>query len=401
MLLTKPRALYAAFDRFPSRKGAAVHIDRFARALFESAGGGWLHVLGDPTFPLHQVEEGVEITRFVSSESNFLKRTLAWGADLDRRLDLAAGSLELCHFRDPWSGIPIVSRPHEYATLFEVNALPSIELPYRFPSVAPATLQKIRELELICLRQSDAIVTPSETTREFLISLDIPEEKIEVVRNGAELPSLVERPVEAPERYILYFGAMQPWQGIETLFRAFARLADFEDLRLVLVAPRQSRETRKYAALAERLDISPRLIWMYSLTESELAPWRQHAIASIAPLSECSRNIEQGCAPLKIVESMGSGTAVIASNLPVVRELMSDGVEGKLVAPDRPAELARAIRILLDYPELAREMGARGRQRVARDLTWERSLDQLKELYHRLGIGDGNLRERNGQLTWA
>jgi len=29
------RVLYAAFDRFPSRKGSAVHIDRFARAAFE------------------------------------------------------------------------------------------------------------------------------------------------------------------------------------------------------------------------------------------------------------------------------------------------------------------------------------------------------------------------------
>ena len=46
MLLTRrPRALYAAFDRFPTRKGASTHIARFAPALFEEYGGGLLYVV--------------------------------------------------------------------------------------------------------------------------------------------------------------------------------------------------------------------------------------------------------------------------------------------------------------------------------------------------------------------
>src|SRR5205809_766786 len=43
LLDSVPRALYGAFDRFPSRKGAAVHIDRFSRALFARTGGGLLY----------------------------------------------------------------------------------------------------------------------------------------------------------------------------------------------------------------------------------------------------------------------------------------------------------------------------------------------------------------------
>ena len=59
----RQRALYAAFDRFPSRKGSAVHIDRFARALFEHAGGGLLYVLGGEGLPAYQREGEVEIVR--------------------------------------------------------------------------------------------------------------------------------------------------------------------------------------------------------------------------------------------------------------------------------------------------------------------------------------------------
>ena len=55
------RALYAAFDRFPSRKGAAIHIDRFARTLFDTFDGGVLAVLGGATLSAHQVDGECEI----------------------------------------------------------------------------------------------------------------------------------------------------------------------------------------------------------------------------------------------------------------------------------------------------------------------------------------------------
>src|SRR5687768_5006569 len=105
------RAVYAAFDRFPSRKGAAIHIDRFARALFDEAGDGALLVLGGPGLPSHQLEKNVEIVRFQHDFSNFLERALAFEAWIDRALDELEDSLEICHFRDPWAGSPIALRP--------------------------------------------------------------------------------------------------------------------------------------------------------------------------------------------------------------------------------------------------------------------------------------------------
>src|SRR4051812_30682725 len=136
------RALYAAFDRFPSRKGSAVHIDRFARTLFDSAGGGILYTIGGPGLPPYQREADVEIVRFSQVVENLLERSLLFGARLDALLEQQETSLELCHFRDPWSGYPIVARPHAYRTVYEVNGLPSIELPYTYPAMPRATLDK-------------------------------------------------------------------------------------------------------------------------------------------------------------------------------------------------------------------------------------------------------------------
>ena len=105
---------------------------------------------------------------------------------------------------------------------------------------------------------------------------------------------------------------------------------------------------------------------------------------SLAPLRDCSRNALQGCAPLKIIESLAVGVPVVASDLPAVRELVEDGEHGTLVAPDRPGELARAIRLLLDHPQQREVMSASARAHVAARFTWQRSTDRLRKIYDQL-----------------
>ena len=382
--MTNVRALYAAFDRFPSRKGAAIHIDRFARALFAEFGHGCLYVLGGPHLPARQIEGEAEIIRFSEDVPNFLERAMAFGAQLARAVAEHASTLEICHYRDPWSGAAIVRGDRTYATLFEVNALPSIEIPYLFPAVGPKTLEKVRSLEMRCLEDADLVITPSLTTASFLSSLGIPKEKVRVIPNGADLDQSRPRPADAPDDYLLYFGSPQSWQGVDTLLRAFALLADFENLRLVICASRDGHAWKRHQKLASRLELDQRIIWKYALEEEDLSAWRQHALVSVAPLTDCSRNTTQGCAPLKILESMASGVAVVASNVAPVRELITDRRDGWLVHPERPSELARALRILLDDRALAQRLGAEARRTIESRFTWSRSLEMLRGEYQRL-----------------
>jgi glycosyltransferase involved in cell wall biosynthesis len=377
-VLTPRRALYAAFDRFPSRKGSGVHIAHFARALFDWAGGGVLYALGGDDLPSWQVEDDVEIVRFTGKIDNFLERTIAYGERLAALLD-DMPALEVAHFRDPWSGLPIVER--DCAKVFEVNALPSIELPFAYPSVAPRTLKKIERLEQIVIDRADAIVVPANAIRDLLIKRGA--KNITVIPNGADLPEPAPRIEERD--YFVYFGALQEWQGIETLFRAFARLRDLP-VRLVVCSSHHTRYAKAYVRLSEKLEIADRMTWHSALSPEDLQPWLQHAVASVAPLSDCARNVVQGCSPLKVLESMAAGVAVIASDLPSVRELITDHVEGLLVPPDRPAALARAMRIAFQYPDLRRALGARGRERIAQSLTWDHATRALGEVYSALSV---------------
>jgi glycosyltransferase involved in cell wall biosynthesis len=396
-LALQHQALYASFDRFPSRKGSAVHIDRFARTLFQRAAGGLLYVLGGDGLPPYQREGEVEVVRYSRASENYLERALGFSARLEALLDADGASIRLAHFRDPWSGMAVVER--DLVRVYEVNGLPSVELPYLHPRIPPGTLERIAEVEQRCLDAADAVVVPSPVIAAALRRRGVAPERLHVIPNGADLPAATPRPPDAPDHYLLYFGALQPWQGLDTALRTLARLDDLDDLHLVVCASVHRRKAKPYRKLAARLGVADRVHWRFALPELELAPWREHALASLAPLRDCARNVAQGCAPLKVLESMASGVPVVASDLPVVRQLMDDGGQGLLVAADRPGEIARAVRMLLDFPDRAAIMGAAGRTRVAERFSWDASVAALGDLYASLEPGWIGATVPEGSLT--
>jgi glycosyltransferase involved in cell wall biosynthesis len=378
------RAAYFAFDRFPSSKGSAVHIGHMAAELFAGFDGGLLGVLGGGDLPRYQWEagSGIEIARFAERIPNLIDRAEAYSAWVAAHLAPHVATLRVCHVRDPWSALPVVTAEgRRYAVVYEVNGLPSIELAHTWPRAAPGTLAEIAELEDRCLERADSVVVPSGVIAAALRRRGVPADRIELVPNGADVVPEPPRPPGAPERYLVYVGALQPWQGLDVLLRAFARLADLTGLRLVICSSVPERRARVLRRLADRLGVADRLVWNFTLPHAEVAAWLAGAEVSVAPLTGCARNVDQGCAPLKILESMAAGTPVVASGLPAVHELMADGVHGRLVAADRPAELARAIRILLEYPDAARAMGERGRQRVAEEFSWATTRAKMATIY--------------------
>jgi glycosyltransferase involved in cell wall biosynthesis len=370
------RAAYIAFDRFPSAKGSAVHIRHMAAELFDRHGGGLLCVLGGGDLPAYQREGGVEIVRFTDVVPNLLDRARAFSAWVADRLEPHHDTLEICHVRDPWSALPALTTGARL--VYEANGLPSIELPYAWPMAAPSTLAKIREIEEHCLRRASAVVVPSYVIGTAVTDRGVAPDRVHLVPNGADpVAADVPRPPDAPGRYVVYVGALQPWQGVDVLLRAFARLADLTDLSLVVCSSVTPSWSRPLVRLAERLDVP--VTWRFQLPHEDVAAWLAHAELSVAPLTATPRNLEQGCSPIKVWESMAAGTAVVASDLPVIREVLGD--LGRFVPPDRPAELARAVRVLLEYPEICRDLGERSRQKIIGGYTWQHARSRLAEVY--------------------
>jgi glycosyltransferase involved in cell wall biosynthesis len=82
---------------------------------------------------------------------------------------------------------------------------------------------------------------------------------------------------------------------------------------------------------------------------------------------------------LTSIESMGSGTPVVAINEAGFRESVVDGITGLLVDPDA-VSLASGIGRLVSNPALIDKMGVAGREEVLSRWTWKRTADQLEQI---------------------
>jgi glycosyltransferase involved in cell wall biosynthesis len=85
-----------------------------------------------------------------------------------------------------------------------------------------------------------------------------------------------------------------------------------------------------------------------------------------------------------LLEAMAAGLPVVATAVGGTPEVVVDGVTGLLVPPHDPISLAEAIVRLLDAPDLRRQMGQAGRERVKKRFTVERMVEQTQTLYEHI-----------------
>ena len=381
------RNVYATYDVFPSAKGASTHIKEMINVSSQQCDELQLFCLrGNSTYPAVQTEGNIVIKRYYNEEEmNYLEKASLFSQQLFVDIQKNKESIQIGHFRDVWSGMGLTAEP-SIKTIFEVNALTSIELPYRYPNLTPTFLEKLKEIESQCLQKATVIITPSEVTKAYLeTNYAIDAAKIKVIPNGAHIPASYERPVDAPEQYIIYFGAIQPWQGVDVLLKAMTYLEDFEDLKLLICLAVKEKAFKPYRKLIEKLGLENRVILKSRLPKKELYNYIHYAEASIAPLKACDRNITQGCCPLKILESMACETMVIASELPVVTELVT-AQEALLFEPDREQDLARCIRFVLDEPERKETYISNAFEKVKSTFLWDAQKEKLKKIYQDLTL---------------
>jgi glycosyltransferase involved in cell wall biosynthesis len=379
----KKKFLYSAFDIYPSYKGAATHIHQFLLANLDINQNGILTVLGNEKLPIYQNENNLEIYRFLSNESNYLLRAQDFSKFVNNIL-IKNSEINYFHFRDIWSGLGLFFSEKKIPSLFEVNSLPSIELPFKYKQISRSTIKKIIYLENVCLENSDIIITPSQTTKNYLIDKrNIPQNKITVISNGAiEFPKF-DKPDDINEPYIVYFGALQNWQGVDTLIYALEHLKDF-DIKLLIISSEPESRSTYLKKISVRLGLDHKIIWKYQLSKESLNRYLQHALISIVPLKEDERNIIQGANPLKILESMAASVPIVASDLPIVKEILKDSLTAKLVRPERPLDLSRGIRFVLENPNFSKKISKNAYLTFKKKFEWELKKKQLIEINHHL-----------------
>jgi PEP-CTERM/exosortase A-associated glycosyltransferase len=243
----------------------------------------------------------------------------------------------------------------------------------------------VRGAESWLMRRADAVVTIGETLREDLsrrLGGDV-----FVVPNGVDpdaFPPLAPEPEwlrqwnPGGDRIIAYVGAFQPYEGLEILIRAMRHITTSQDrVRLLIVGDGPGRASLE--ALVDKEKLQAQVAFTGRLPHNRVK--EIYAVADLLVYPRIATLTTQLTTPLKPLEALSMEKAVLASDLPALRELISDQETGILFEPGNPADLAeKALRILGD-PLLRARLGRAGRVRVLEERRWDISVARYKPIY--------------------
>lgn len=240
----------------------------------------------------------------------------------------------------------------------------------RFPELVDASSLAYRELVPRAVRTAAVVLTPTQAVAEELIeAYQVPADRVRVTPLGVD-PSWFEPaqpPAGLPDRYVLAVGTLEPRKGLDVLLDAVRALqssgADIPPL--VLVGPPGWGATLDPAGLDRDRLILPGYVGQDAL---------RGLVRGAAVLAFPSRYEGFGLPPL---EALAAGTAVVASDIPAVREVV--GEHATLVPPGDADALGAALRAALATPrsEAARRAG----QDHAATFSWRRCADATLAAY--------------------
>lgn len=245
--------------------------------------------------------------------------------------------------------------------------------------------------ELAVAKEADAVITIGREMRNTLVRGDVPQSSISLSPNAVGEQFLVQpRPatevrselgLETKPVHIGTVSSLVAYEGLETLIRAFALLRDRgKNARLLIVGDGEAIIRLKRTAT--ELGLNCREIFIGRVSRSDAVKYHQALDVFVVPRDDLL--VTRAVTPLKPVEAMAMGRPVVASDLPALREIVSDGVNGKLVPPDNPEALADALEDLVDDESERLKMGRAGREMVLKTRTWERSVQASLKLYQKL-----------------
>ena len=362
--------------------GAGVHVEYLARALsglVDSPVDVTVHCQGAPrdTAVAHQAWPVLHDAALKVFSTDLSMADAVADADLVHShtwyANLAGHLASLLH------GIPHVATVHSLEPLRPWKA-EQLGGGYALSSWA----------ERVSLASASAVVAVSDGMRADILSVypEISPERVRVIRNGintleyapdASVAVLEKHGVDPERPYVIFVGRITRQKGVPVLLRAAASLDPSAQLVLCAGAADTQELGDEVASLVAELQASRTgVLWIPEmLPKPEIIQLLTHALAFVCP------SVYE---PLGIVnlEAMACSTAVVASRVGGIPEVVDDGVTGLLVPPDDPASLAGALNVLLRDPGRAKAMGRAGRERAVTEFSWETVAAQTAALYREL-----------------
>jgi alpha-maltose-1-phosphate synthase len=235
-------------------------------------------------------------------------------------------------------------------------------------------------IEKTAVETADRVIAVSAKMRDDILKyFNADPARVVVIHNGID-PDRFRRTtarehldrlgVKSP--YVLFVGRITDQKGIFHLLDAAKRLPTGVQVVLCASAPDTPEiEERLRRAVAEQSNV----LWINEMVKLDVVT----QLYSHAAVFCCPSVYE----PFGLInlEAMACETAVVASAVGGILEVVVDGETGLLVPPAKPEALADALRRVLDDPALARRMGAAGRRRVEAQFSWASVAERTEKVY--------------------
>ena len=235
-------------------------------------------------------------------------------------------------------------------------------------------------IEKTAVEAAHRVIAVSHKMREDILAhFEADPARVVVIHNGID-PDLF-KPTEARDAldrlgvrppYVLFVGRITDQKGIFHLLEAARQLPPGVQVVVCASAPDTPEiEERLRRAVAEM----PSVRWINEMVPVDVVT----QLYSHAAVFACPSVYE----PFGLInlEAMACQTAVVASAVGGIVEVVEDGKTGLLVPPARPDALAEALNRVLANPALARAMGQAGRRRVEAQFSWASIAERTEQVY--------------------
>lgn len=225
----------------------------------------------------------------------------------------------------------------------------------------------------------DIFVTLSYFTKDKLVEGGFPKDKIETEGNFLLQDGI--RKTYDKENYAVFMGRLSSEKGLITLLKAFQKV---NKLKIKIVGKgKLEQELKRYIKKNKMLQVE----MVDFISGNERLELLGKAKFSIVP-SQCYEHF-----PISVLESFAAGTAVIASKIGGLPEIVEDGKNGLLFEPGNSEDLAEKIIYLYENPDKALEMGKYAHKCVEEKLTPQRHYNRLMEIYEKAIEGNEDKRK--------
>ena len=260
---------------------------------------------------------------------------------------------------------------------------------YNYRPVNKAMGRSIDRFEKLVPRLVDTVTVASRSLRDLCIERGVREDRIFEGHVGADLEmfspdidgSGVRRMHDLESPIVLYLGQLHGAQYAELFIHAAKQILSSRDgVNFVIVG--SGDRFGELHSLTERLGLGSKVVFTGAVNH-EMVP---QYIAAADVVVACFEDNKQTRtkSPLKIVEYLASGKAIVSSNVGEVPNMLHEC--GILAMPGDAESLAHGIKKLIDDPQLRKELGQKARKRAVEKYNWTVTASHLQQAYA-LGLG--------------